>query len=202
MELTGTVRVSLACYNTADDVDTLVAALSQLHDQSRAEATDILGLNSTVRSRPANLPKIFAAEPFYDENKLRLLRTTLLHHKNWQDRYKGIMQLSWDLPSMPAEMKNDESRLSGCESNVWVHHYYNESDFTLHFAVESDARVIRGLSVIVLSLMNGRTAQELLDCDINTLFGELELANHLSPSRGNGLRAIVAEILGVARHYL
>ena len=201
LELTsGTVRASLACYTAKEDIDALLSALKQLCSDIQ-DNNGVATINRTPVDRSTKLPAPFAAAPFYNPKDLARLRSALLSKKNWQDRYRSIMQLAWDLPRLTDDMRVDESRLSGCESTVWMHHYHSESDNTIHFAVDSDARVIRGLVVIVLACLNGRTPEDLLSCDIDALFGELELANHLSPSRGNGLRAIVQEIQGVARRY-
>ncbi|TMO71544.1 SufS family cysteine desulfurase, partial [Pseudoalteromonas sp. S3776] len=71
----------------------------------------------------------------------------------------------------------------------------------LYFAVDSDARVIRGLIALVLSVFNGRTPQDISRFDIDDWFSKLDLYNHLSPSRGNGLRAIVEEIRSLAHRF-
>ncbi|WP_281647661.1 SufS family cysteine desulfurase [Parendozoicomonas sp. Alg238-R29] len=204
LELPGTIRASLACYNTREDVDRLTAALRKIctrQNTSEGKASTPK-LNQQPRQTDDNqLPAPFAATPFYNQQDLMRLRTALLSKKSWQERYRNIMQLAWDLPALPDDMRQDEARLSGCESTVWLHHHYRENDQTLHFAVDSDARVIRGLAVIVMACLNSRTPEDLLSCDIDSVFGELELSNHLSPSRGNGLRAIVQEIQGIAQRY-
>ena len=206
LELPGTIRASLACYNTREDVDRLLAALRELcanNDDSSAEPSTIQSSSPNISSP---LPEAFAAMPAYSPESLESLRDTLLSKRNWQDRYRIIMQMARNLLPLPEEMRQDDTRLSGCESTVWLHHFYQEENQdtnpTLHFAAGSDAKVIRGLTVIILTCLNGRTPQEILSYDIEGLFSELELSSHLSPSRGNGLRAIVQEICGVAERYL
>ena len=176
----GTVRASLGCYNTIDDVDRMISALNEVAEELSRERD--YGKQEYTPGWETELPEHYATAPLYDPQYLANLRGTLLSHTNWQDRYRRIMQLAWDLPKLPDEMRVDETRLSGCESTVWMHHHYNPTDETLHFAIDSDARIIRGLIVIVMSMLNGRKPAELIECDIEALFGELELSNHLSPS--------------------
>ncbi|MCL6271370.1 SufS family cysteine desulfurase [Sansalvadorimonas sp. 2012CJ34-2] len=198
--LSGTVRASLGCYNSIDDVDQIVSALKEIVEELGRERD--YGKEIYTEGWETELPDLYATAPLYNPQYLSSLRDTLLTHKNWQDRYRSIMQLAWDLPKLPDEMRVDDMRLSGCESTVWMYHHYNASEDTLHFAIDSDARIIRGLIVIVMSMLNGRKPAELVNCDVEQLFGELELSNHLSPSRGNGLRAIVQEIRNIAHLYI
>ncbi|MEF1217577.1 SufE family protein, partial [Photobacterium damselae] len=81
---------------------------------------------------------------------------------------------------------------SGCESQVWLHHEVRDHHF--YFIADSDARIVRGLIALVLAAFNGKTAVQIQQFDIDAYFDQLGLINHLSPSRGNGLKAIVEEI--------
>ncbi len=203
--LQGTVRASLACYNTTEDVDAFILAMQTILAETGAEIGTSDSHAIQALSAPEsydNIPAAFGTVPHFSEQALIQLRTDLLKQRNWQDRYRRIMQLASRLPVLPSGMRQEQTRLAGCESTVWMHHFYNEENRTLHFAIDSDARVIRGLILITLSCLNGRAPQDLLEFDIDVLFGELELTNHLSPSRGNGLRAIVQEIHSIARRFL
>ncbi len=111
------------------------------------------------------------------------------------------MLLGKQLPPLPANMKTEDTRLAGCESTVWLHHFYDENTMKLYFAADSDARVIRGLIALVLVSLSGLSPEKIEQADIEDWFKELDLYNHLSPSRGNGLRAIIKEIMAVAHRY-
>ena len=206
LALPGTIRASLACYNTREDVDRLLTALQELCTGKGDTSTEPSTAQTSSPNISSPLPEAFAAMPAYSPENLESLRNSLLSQRSWQDRYRIIMQTARNLPQLPEAMRQDDTRLSGCESTVWLNHFYQEENQsttpTLHFAAGSDAKVIRGLTVIVLTCLNGRTPQEILSYDIEELFAELELSSHLSPSRGNGLRAIVQEIRGVAERYL
>lgn len=111
----------------------------------------------------------------------------------WENQYRLIIQLGKLLPALPAEWQQEEHRLKGCESQAWLKGEKSE-DGNWHFACDSDARIVRGLIVIVLAALNHQAADAIQDFDMDTYFSELGLEKHLSPSRGNGLRAIVLAI--------
>ncbi|VFB10035.1 SufE protein [Aeromonas salmonicida] len=111
----------------------------------------------------------------------------------WENQYRLIIQLGKLLPVLPAEWQQEEFRLKGCESQAWLKGEQGEDD-RWHFACDSDARIVRGLIVIVLAALNHQSAEAIQGFDMEAYFTELGLEKHLSPSRGNGLRAIVLAI--------
>ena len=111
----------------------------------------------------------------------------------WENQYRLIIQLGKQLPALPDEWQQQEYRLKGCESQAWLKGEQGEND-RWHFACDSDARIVRGLIVIVLAALNHQSAEAIQTFDMETYFTELGLEKHLSPSRGNGLRAIVLTI--------
>ncbi|MCE9969732.1 SufE family protein [Aeromonas salmonicida] len=111
----------------------------------------------------------------------------------WENQYRLIIQLGKLLPALPAEWQTEENRLKGCESQAWLRGEKSE-DGCWHFACDSDARIVRGLIVIVLAALNHQTAVAIQAFDMDGYFAKLGLEKHLSPSRGNGLRAIVLAI--------
>ncbi len=111
----------------------------------------------------------------------------------WENQYRLIIQLGKQLPALPGEWQQEEFRLKGCESQAWLKGEKSEDD-RWHFACDSDARIVRGLIVIVLAALNHQPAAAIHSFDMEGYFSELGLEKHLSPSRGNGLRAIVLAI--------
>ena len=111
----------------------------------------------------------------------------------WETQYRLIIQLGKQLPALPSEWQTEDNRLKGCESQAWLKSEKGE-DGCWHFACDSDARIVRGLIVIVLAALNHQTADAIQTFDVDGYFSELGLEKHLSPSRGNGLRAIVLAI--------
>ncbi|GHC20127.1 hypothetical protein GCM10010082_09930 [Kushneria pakistanensis] len=110
---------------------------------------------------------------------------------NWMDRYQYIIDLGKMLPDFPDEWKNDDTRLEGCQSNVWVHS--EKQGAQLHFYAISDAAIVSGLIAILLRIYNDRTPQEVIDTPPDFL-AALDLDKHLSPTRSNGLHAMLERI--------
>ena len=98
---------------------------------------------------------------------------------------------------MTSEAKVSEHLVKGCESSAWLD-YQKDDDDCYWFSADADARVIRGLIALVLAAVNGKTAEDILQFDIEGYLKRLQLMKHLSPSRGNGLLAIIARIREIA----
>ncbi|MCO7226866.1 SufE family protein [Pleionea sp. CnH1-48] len=115
---------------------------------------------------------------------------------SWEDRYRYIIDLGKELPAMSDELKTDDRLVRGCQSQVWLEPI--PSDEVLTFEVDSDAHIVRGLLAIVMSAYNNKSAQDILSFDIESFFAQIDLLKHLSPTRGNGLRAMVQKIRAIA----
>ncbi len=122
---------------------------------------------------------------------------TLSFFDTWEDRYKYIIDLGKEVPSLDPSQQVEENLVRGCQSQVWLVH--REEGGRLYFDADSDAFIVRGLLGVVLAAYNGKTPKEVLDFDIEGYFDELNLLKHLSATRGNGLRAMVARIQQIAR---
>lgn len=112
----------------------------------------------------------------------------------WEDRYRFIIDLGKSLPSLPEEDKTEDHLVRGCQSPAWLIPTFEPQLGTLHLDIDSDAHIVRGLIVILLAAYNDHTPDEILAFDIESLFAELDLIRNLLPTRGNGLRAMVARI--------
>ncbi len=111
---------------------------------------------------------------------------------SWEERYRQIILWGKKLPSMTEELKSKTVTISGCESQVWfVSEKRNEQ---WYFCADSDARIVRGLIAIVLAAYEGKTSMQIQQFDIESYFEKTGLIAHLSPSRGNGVKAIVKHI--------
>ena len=115
---------------------------------------------------------------------------------DWEQRYQYIIDLGKQLPSLAEEHKQDLNKVRGCQSNVWM--VSEEHDGRLQFKVDSDAVIVQGLLAVVLAAYDNKTRAEIQTFDIDAYFTQLDLERHISPTRGNGLRAIVAKIQGLA----
>ncbi len=121
---------------------------------------------------------------------------TLGFFDSWEDRYKYIIDLGKELPVMDASLHTDDRLVRGCQSQVWID--TRVEDGRLQIAVDSDAFIVKGLLGVVLAAYNNKTPGDVLAFDIDSYFEQLELMNHLSPTRGNGLKAMVARIRAIA----
>jgi len=117
---------------------------------------------------------------------------------DWEERYAYIIDLGRQLPPFPDEARIEDNYVHGCQSQVWLIHHYDETADRLYLLIDSDAMIVRGLAAIVLVALNGKSPRELLATDIDELFERLDLFRHISPTRGNGLRAMVNRIRDIA----
>lgn len=117
---------------------------------------------------------------------------TLSFFDSWEERYKYIIDLGKELPKLDEAHKVDEYIVKGCQSQVWL--VPNKQGDRYFFDVDSDAHIVKGLLAVVLAAFNGKTAESILNFDVDSYFAELDLERHLSPTRGNGLRAMVQRV--------
>lgn len=116
----------------------------------------------------------------------------------WEARYRQLMLWGKKIAPLPLDMKTDNARVTGCETNVWLH--AKVSDGVWLFDVDADARIVKGMIAVVLAAYNHQRGEDILTFDIDHYFAELGLLKHLSPSRGNGLKAIVDKIKAIVAH--
>ena len=114
---------------------------------------------------------------------------------NWLDRYEYLIDLGKKLPEFPAEFKTEDYRLHGCQSQVWLK--AEQTDDRLHFQAISDSAIVSGLIAILLRVYSDRSPGEIIAArpDFITAIG---LDAHLSPTRSNGLHAMIDAIRGHA----
>jgi len=118
---------------------------------------------------------------------------------DWSERYQYLIDLGRKLPELPAEWKTEEHRLHGCQSMVWI---VVEGDANrLDFHAISDSAIVSGLVYLALRVYSGRSAAQIADTDADYI-ADIGLAKHLSPTRSNGLAALLAFIRDQARRRL
>ena len=121
---------------------------------------------------------------------------TLGFFDSWEDRYKYIIELGRELPPMPETLHTEDRLVRGCQSQVWIDTAMR--DGRLQLTVDSDAFIVKGLLGLVLAAYNNKSPADILAFDIDGYFERLDLLRHLSPTRGNGLRAMVQRIQEIA----
>lgn len=193
LTINGCIRVSLSPYNTFAEIDFLVTQLKRITcDEKREEP---LAEPCSVQQAPAEvlsntpLPNVEG----HADLSVEAITSIFSRCKSWDARHREIMLLGKAFKRMPSELKSAQHKIQGCESAAWLCYQLNDNGKYCFFA-DSDAKVIRGLLAIVLAAFNGKTAQEINDFSFDEFIESLGLHQHLSPSRGNGLKAIVAYI--------
>lgn len=121
---------------------------------------------------------------------------TITFFDGWEDRYRYIIDLGKELPPLSDAKKDDAHLVRGCQSQVWIDSH--EEGDKLYFEADSDAFIVKGLLGVVLAAFNAKTPQQIIDFDIEQYFEQLGLMRHLSMTRGNGLKAMVARIKELA----
>ena len=114
---------------------------------------------------------------------------------DWEERYRFVIELGKTLAPLSAEEHNDQTKVRGCASQVWlVTESSLEPEPRLTFRGDSDALIVRGLIAILIALYSGKPAKEILAIDARGVLGGLGLDTHLSSQRSNGLFAMVDRI--------
>jgi len=118
---------------------------------------------------------------------------------DWSERYQYLIDLGRKLPPFADEWKTDAHRLHGCQSLVWIVPSGNAQ--RLDFAAASDSAIVSGLIYLALRVYSGRSAADILSTEADYIAG-IGLAKHLSPTRNNGLAALLGSIRDTARRAL
>jgi cysteine desulfuration protein SufE len=116
---------------------------------------------------------------------------------DWEQRYQYIIDLGKSIPGLSDADKTPERLVKGCQSSVWLVESCENNIIT--FDVDSDAVIVQGLLALVLAAYNEKSPQDILAFDIDGYFEALDLERHITPTRGNGLRAIVGKIQELAK---
>ncbi|MDE6084551.1 MAG: SufE family protein [Muribaculaceae bacterium] len=119
---------------------------------------------------------------------------------DWMDRYAYIIDLGNTLPEFPENEKTPANLIEGCQSRVWIH-ADRDADGIIKFEADSDALIVKGIVALLLRVLSGHTAKEIAEADL-TFIDAIGLGEHLSPTRSNGLRAMVKEMKNYAKAYM
>ena len=117
---------------------------------------------------------------------------------DWMDKYQLLIDLGGELNALGEQYKNDDNLIDGCQSRVWVQ--CDVKDALLFFTADSDALIVKGIIALLIKVLSGHTAKEILDADLYFI-DRIGLKDHLSPTRSNGLLAMVKRIKSYALVY-
>lgn len=145
---------------------------------------------------------IFFDNPLGVQTSIEEIKDNFEFLDDWEERYGYIIDLGKQAPSLPSDYRTEDNYIHGCQSQVWFIHHFDAKENRLYVLVDSDAMIVRGLAAVVMTAFNGRSPKEIADFDMEDLFKTLDLLKHLSPTRGNGLRAMVQKIQNSAQNLI
>ena len=150
------------------------------------------------RQNNINVNTTFPIEPTPAEAQ-DTIRDEFAFFGDWSERYQYLIDLGRKLPEFPDDWKNDTHRLLGCQSMVWI--VASGDADRLDFAAASDSAIVSGLIFLALRVYSGRSAEDIAATDARYI-ADIGLAKHLSPTRNNGLAALLAFIKATAQDAL
>ena len=110
---------------------------------------------------------------------------------DWMDKYQLLIDLGNEQEPLEDKFKTEQNLIDGCQSRVWL--VAEMDDQVIHFRAESDALIVKGIISLLIRVLSGHTPQEILDADLYFI-EEIGLKEHLSPTRSNGLVAMVKQM--------
>ena len=110
---------------------------------------------------------------------------------DWMDRYQLLIDMGGDQPELPAQYKTEQNLIDGCQSRVWLQ--ADLVDGKMQLQAESDALIVKGIVALLLRVFNNQTPKDILDADLYFI-EQIGLREHLSPTRSNGLLAMLKQI--------
>lgn len=116
-------------------------------------------------------------------------------YEDWMEKYERIIEIGKDVPMIDTQYKTDDYLIRGCQSQVWLH--AADKDGKVQFTADSDAIITRGLVGLMISVLSGQTAKEIAEADIYFV-DKIGLHSHLSPTRSNGLSAMLKQMKNYA----
>ena len=110
---------------------------------------------------------------------------------DWMDRYQLLIDMGNELEALDEKYKTNQNLIDGCQSRVWVQCDYR--DGRLYFQADSDALIVKGIIALLIQVLSGHTPAEILDTDLYFI-DRIGLRDHLSPTRSNGLLAMIKQM--------
>ena len=110
---------------------------------------------------------------------------------DWMDKYQLLIDLGNEQAPLDEKYKTESNLIDGCQSRVWLQCDY--SDGLLHFTAESDALIVKGIIALLIRVLSDHTPQEIIDADLY-IIDKIGLKEHLSPTRSNGLLAMMKQM--------
>ncbi len=174
------LRISLAAYNVYEDIDRLLESLLSMANNVVPDTTAVFDRSVSGDGAEPEIDKVDG----FSINDLK-------NCKHWQIRYKLLLNWGERLTFKP-ELRNDEYRVQACESGAWL--AVDVLDGRLQLAIDSDSRLVKGLAMLLLVLLQNQPVEMLRTTAVEELFVELQFEKYLSASRSNGFYALLKAI--------
>ena len=120
-------------------------------------------------------------------------------YDDWMDKYQLLIDLGSDQQPLPEKYKTESNLIDGCQSRVWLQADL-DADGKVVFQAESDALIVKGIVSLLIRVLSGHTPDEILDADLHFI-EDIGLKEHLSPTRSNGLNAMLKQMIQYAAVY-
>lgn len=112
---------------------------------------------------------------------------------DWMDKYQLLIDLGNEQEPLEEKYKTEQNLIDGCQSRVWLQADYDDAEGVIRFSAESDALIVKGIMALLIRVLSGHTPKEILDADLYFI-EKIGLKEHLSPTRSNGLLAMVKQM--------
>ena len=110
---------------------------------------------------------------------------------DWTERYDYLIELGKSLPAIDEQYKTEQYLIQGCQSQVWIHALWNDGIIT--YTADSDAIITKGIIALLIDVLSGNKAEDILQSELNFI-NKIGLKEHLSPTRANGLLAMIKQM--------
>jgi cysteine desulfuration protein SufE len=122
---------------------------------------------------------------------------------DWEEQCDFLIDLGFELPKLPEELKTSDNIVRGCQSLVWLvaEPVVQNGVIRVVIQADSDSMIVKGLIAVLLAAYSGKTPQQIIDIDIEGLFERMGLNQHLSSTRRNGLHGMVQRVRGFAAQH-
>ena len=119
---------------------------------------------------------------------------------DWMDRYQLLIDLGGDVEPLPNEYKTESNLIDGGQSRVWLQADYDKAADIITFRAESDALIVKGIVALLIRVLSGHSPKDIMDADLYFI-EKIGLREHLSPTRSNGLLAMLKQMKAYAVAY-
>ncbi len=183
--LTSVLRVSVAPYNTFEDVDALIQCLYDFFKKNNENLCTTAPFFLTGDESASDYKDELSAINYHD----------FLTTKSWANKYTKILSLGKLVAKKPF-LHKDRYLVSGCEASLWIHviEERSQKETAFNFVVDSDSIIVKGLAALLLCRVNGKSAEHIKGIDFDAYFSDLGLEKYLSESRFSGMQSLLKYI--------